>query len=656
MFGIEIKFPDGHRQRCHSRDNVLLIGKDPGCKIALSGWRVSKRHAELFVSHGQVFVRDLRTAAGTFVNGRRVGDTAGPLHFDDVIGVANYQIRAFWRRREEPYLPVLVPSSFAGVPGRALPANASHMPGTTHAPLPSADPPKPLVEAAEPVPPADWMHWRQHLHDQLLDAFGTRRTDVHRMADDELRALTERILADLIEHLPGLPPQLDRARLMAEVRDEAIGLGLLEPLLADAEVTEIMVNAADEVFVERAGRLQRVPLAFTSGRTVLGIIERIVAPLGRRIDESSPMVDARLKDGSRVHAVIPPLALKGPTLTIRKFAKRQLVADDLLRFGSASHAMIEFLRVCVAQRKNIVISGGTGSGKTTLLNILSHFIPQAERVVTIEDAAELQLPHPNLVALEARPANLEGRGRVTIRDLVRNALRMRPDRIVVGECRGEEALDMLQAMNTGHDGSLTTAHANSPRDMLSRLEVMVLMAGMELPVAAIREQVASAVQVIVQQSRLPCGARRITSIVEVTGMESGRIQLQELFAHVQDGLTPEGHTRGHFTGRGLVPEFYEALAQRGVALDMGIFAATEANAAPADVDTARRAGRGTADAGPASTTAAAAVAPAAAVPLTLSAQARPHAASNEPGTAALLTSDRPDRPAEGVTIARRGGA
>lgn len=556
MFGIEITFPDGHRQRCHSRDNALLIGKDPGCKLRLSGWRVSKRHAELFVSHGQVFIRDLRTASGTFVNGRQVEDTAGPLHVDDVIGVANFQIRAVWRRHQDRSLPAL--------------AMTPPMPSVSPTVEPNESPP-PVQEALPGLPPETVLHWRRRLHDELVDAFGMRQADVHRMPDAELRVLTEGILRELMARLPDLPGGLDRSQLMADVRDEALGLGLLEPLLADPEVSEIMVNALDEVFVERGGRLQRVPLAFSSPRTVRGIVERIVAPLGRRIDESSPMVDARLPDGSRVHAVIPPLALKGPALTIRKFSRRQLDADDLLRGGSASPQMIEFLRVCVAQRQNIVISGGTGSGKTTLLNILSHFIPHTERIVTIEDAAELRLPHPNLVALEARPPNLEGQGRVTIRDLVRNALRMRPDRIVVGECRGEEALDMLQAMNTGHDGSLSTAHANSPRDMLSRLEVMVLMAGMELPMAAIREQLASAVQVIVQQARLPCGTRKITSIVEVTGIESGRIQLQELFAHVREGVTPAGLTRGRFTGRGLVPEFYTALAERGVPLDMTLF-------------------------------------------------------------------------------------
>ena len=338
-----------------------------------------------------------------------------------------------------------------------------------------------------------------------------------------------------------------------------------------------MVNRADEVFVERGGVLERYPLAFTSDRAVTGIIERIVAPIGRRIDESSPMVDARLKDGSRVNAVIPPLALKGPSITIRKFAKRKLGSDDLLKYGSANAEMIEFMKITVEHKKNVVISGGTGSGKTTLLNILSNFIPRTERIVTIEDAAELQLHHPNLVSLESRPANIEGKGQIAIRDLVRNSLRMRPDRIVVGECRGGEALDMLQAMNTGHDGSLTTAHANNPRDMLARLETMVLMAGLDLPVSAIREQIASAIDIVVQQTRFSCGTRKVTHICEVTGVESGRIQLQTIFEFVQTGLDANGKTKGFYTGCGFVPEFYGALQKIGVPLDLGIFKQRDAS-------------------------------------------------------------------------------
>jgi pilus assembly protein CpaF len=355
-----------------------------------------------------------------------------------------------------------------------------------------------------------------------------------------------------------------------------VGLGPLEELLADSSVSEIMVNRYDEIFVERAGRLSRHPLTFTGDRAVLGVIERIVAPLGRRIDESSPMVDARLKDGSRVNAIIPPLALKGPALTIRKFSTRKLTAQDLVEFGAISPDMAAFLQICVEARKNIVVSGGTGSGKTTLLNILSNFIPGGERIITVEDAAELQLHHEHLISLESRPANVEGKGAVHIRDLVKNTLRMRPDRIVVGECRGAEALDMLQAMNTGHEGSLTTLHANTPRDGLARLETMVLMAGMDLPLVAIREQIASAVDMVVQQTRFSCGSRKVTSITELTGMESGKLQIQEIFKFVSKGYgdpNPQGvrKVQGYFTGCDTVPHFYEELRASGGELDMGMF-------------------------------------------------------------------------------------
>ena len=414
--------------------------------------------------------------------------------------------------------------------------------------------------------------WRKRIHERLLDTIDLRRRDLNRMSDGELRSETTALVREIIAAEATLPPALDREQLCREVLDEAIGLGPLEALLADEAVSEIMVNRYDQIFVERGGRIAPHPTTFTSDRAVLGVIERIVAPLGRRIDESSPMVDARLRDGSRVNAIIPPLALKGPTLTIRKFARRALEVEDLVRMGSLSHDMADFLRICVEQRRNIVVSGGTGSGKTTFLNLLSNFIPDGERIITIEDAAELRLRHSHLVSLEARPANLEGRGAISIRDLVRNALRMRPDRIVVGECRGGEALDMLQAMNTGHEGSMTTLHANSPRDALARLETLVLMAGMDLPLAAIREQIASAVDVIVQQTRFACGTRRVTSITELTGMEGGRIQLQELFRFERRGADSAADPGGgHFTGCDAVPGFYEELRRQGVALDLHPF-------------------------------------------------------------------------------------
>ena len=415
-------------------------------------------------------------------------------------------------------------------------------------------------------------YWGGVVHEQLLYQMDLRRKDVNRMSDEQLRAESLALIGAIVASLEDeIPAELDRDALRSNVLDESVGLGPLERFLADDSITEIMVNNHREIFVERAGRLERSPHRFSSDRTVYSVIERIITPLGRRIDEASPIVDARLKDGSRVNAVIPPLALKGPSLTIRKFPKKRLSFADLVEVGSVDERMVEFLRVCVEMRKNVVVSGGTGSGKTTLLNVLSNFIPDSDRIVTIEDAAELKLVQPNLVSLESRPANVEGKGSVPIRELVRNSLRMRPDRIVVGECRGGEALDMLQAMNTGHDGSLTTVHANNPRDTISRLEVLVLMAGMDLPVTAIREQVASAVDLIIQQTRFPCGTRKITKITEVVGVESGTVQLQDIFVYRQDGLDDERRVRGRFAATGAVPTFYEELRSFGMEVDLSAF-------------------------------------------------------------------------------------
>ncbi|WP_298151213.1 CpaF family protein, partial [Metallibacterium sp.] len=409
------------------------------------------------------------------------------------------------------------------------------------------------------------------IHERVIARLDFRRIDVTKFGESELRSKTRELIEEIIEEDPSIVGKLNREVLIEAAVNEAVGLGPLESLLADDSVSEIMVNRYDQIFVERAGKLQESEIVFSSDQAVQSAIERIVAPLGRRIDESSPMVDGRLKDGSRVNAVIPPLSLKGPSLTIRKFSKRKLVAQDMVNFGSATMDMMNFLKLAVEQRKNVLISGGTGSGKTTLLNILSNYIPNDERVVTVEDAAELKLSQPNLVSLEARPANVEGKGLVSIRDLVRNCLRMRPDRIVVGECRSGEALDMLQAMNTGHDGSLTTVHANAPRDTLARLEVMVLMAGMDLPVAAIRQQIASAIDLIVQQQRLSDGTRKITHISEVTGMENGVIQLQDLFLFKQHGYDDNRKIRGEYAPTGRIPEFYEDLAARGIDVDRSIF-------------------------------------------------------------------------------------
>lgn len=412
--------------------------------------------------------------------------------------------------------------------------------------------------------------WRRLIHQQLLEMIDLRRSNLTQFSTDELRAEVQSAVERIVADLKGLPADIDRVALVRDTVDEAVGLGPLERLMDDPLVSEIMVNSANDIFIERQGRLQQVPLAFSDDDAIRNVIERIVAPLGRRIDESSPLVDARLADGSRVNAIIPPVALKGPTITIRRFNRRVMTPDTLVENGSASPEMMAFLRVAVEQRRSLIVSGGTGSGKTTLLNVLSNLIPKGERLITIEDAAELKLMHPHLVSLESRPANAEGRGAITIRDLVRNALRMRPDRIIVGECRGAEALDMMQAMNTGHEGSMTTVHANTPRDVLSRVEMLMLMAGIELPLTALREQVASAVDLIIHQARFSDGSRRITSITEVCGVESGKIQTHEIFRYEQTGLK-QNRVQGRFRANGEVPSFYEALRDRGVPVDFGIF-------------------------------------------------------------------------------------
>ena len=387
----------------------------------------------------------------------------------------------------------------------------------------------------------------------------------------ELRRIVEGICADAIKDNPFAIPLGDRERLVEELISEILGLGPIEPLLKDSSVTEVMVKGPDSIYIVRKGRLQKTDVRFRNTEHLMHIIDRIVTAVGRRVDESSPMVDARLADGSRVNVIIPPLSLTGPCVTIRKFSKDVLTVDKMIEFGSFDQRMAEFLEDCVKGRLNIVVSGGTGSGKTTLLNVLSSYVPATERIVTLEDSAELQLKQDHVVTLETRPPNIEGEGEVTMRDLVRNALRMRPDRIIVGKCRTGEALDMLQAMNTGHDGSMTTAHANSARDALSRLETMVLMSGMELPLRAIRSQIASAVDIIVQIARLRDGSRKIINIAEVTGMEGDIITLQDLFRFENHGLDSDGRITGEFLTSGLRPMCTEKLAMNGVVLPPDLF-------------------------------------------------------------------------------------
>jgi pilus assembly protein CpaF len=384
----------------------------------------------------------------------------------------------------------------------------------------------------------------------------------------------ESVAWDILDKQSITIPRLERQKIVAELVQEALGLGPITPLLEDDEISEVMVNGPRQVYVERHGKLELTEVTFRDDEHVMHVIEKIVAPLGRRVDESMPMVDARLPDGSRVNAIIPPLALDGPSITVRKFFRDPLKVDDLIKFGSLTPEIAKFLEACVKARLNIIVSGGTGSGKTTLLNILSSFIPADERIITIEDSAELQLRQDHVVRLESRPPNIEGKGAIAIRDLVRNSLRMRPERIVVGEVRGGEALDMLQAMNTGHDGSLTTGHANSPRDMLSRLETMVLMAGMDLPVRAIREQMASAVDLIVQANRFKDGSRKVTHVTEVQGMEGDVIVLQDLFVFKQTGVGEDGNVRGQFISTGIRPKFSDRLESSGIRLDPGLFVPT----------------------------------------------------------------------------------
>lgn len=569
MFEVMIETANRDRRQVRCLNDACGVGKSENNLIILQGWNIAPDHATFHLRTAGVFIEVLGGRAPITVNGKRVTskEAHGPLLKEDIIVIGAYRLHVL---------------------GDSSAAAPEHLPTKQHAansdpidePRDAAIPPPLAPVATHAARDPSMLEWRIKVHAALVRQMDLRRVDVRGMLDDELRAKTSELIEDIISReFVDLPGTIDKHRLAKEVLDEAIGLGPLEDLMDDDSVTEVMVNRADQIFIERAGRIEESPVVFSSDQAVLAVIERIVAPLGRRIDESSPMVDARLKDGSRVNAVIPPVALRGPSISIRKFSKKKLMGEDLINFGSINAAMLVFLQMAVKERRNIVVTGGTGSGKTTLLNVLSNFIPPHERIVTIEDAAELKLNQPNLVGLESRPANLEGKGLIMIRDLVRNSLRMRPDRIIVGECRGGEALDMLQAMNTGHEGSMTTAHANSPRDALSRLEVMVLMSSVDLPMVVVREQIASALDLIIHQRRFPCGSRKVTHISEITGIESGTIQTQDIFTFkARDQGGPEGRVRGEFSATGAVPEFYEELANRGVSVDLSIFRTQDDNA------------------------------------------------------------------------------
>ena len=558
----------------------LLIGKGTDVDVNLKGWNIGKIHARLVMSVDDVFIEDNGSLFGTYVNDERV-IRHGPLSNEDVIRIGQYTLSIISSHMRDRINATGMVSVSAQDGGQQLVKRSSlsllkttPVMATDETPaLPKQqhmfqqvavvdDPGRPDMQArVRSENELLFDYWRHFVHEAVLSEMDVRRVNVNRLKDEDLRSNVRLIIRDVISACRDLPKDIDVTELSRQVLDEAVGLGPLEPLLADEAVSEIMVNKFDEIWIERRGQLTLSTATFSSDAAVLGAIERIVTPLGRRIDESSPMVDARLKDGSRVNAIIPPLAIRGPSLTIRKFSKHQISGSDFVEIGSMTDDMLMLIKTIVGLRLNVIISGGTGTGKTTFLNMLGNFIATNERIVTIEDAAELKLTQPNRVSLESRPPNLEGKGAIAIRDLLRNSLRMRPDRIIVGECRGGEALDMLQAMNTGHDGSMTTLHANSPRDAMARLEVLVLMAGMALPVRAIREQIASAVQVVVQLTRFSCGARKVTNISEIVGMEGDIIQMQDVYQFRRTGRDAEDRTVGTFDYSGLKPDFLKRLEQ-----------------------------------------------------------------------------------------------
>lgn len=526
MIDIRMTFEDGRRERL-SLEPPFVIGRSAECALRIQHWRVAKAHLRVRLDHTGCYLEDLGSLVGTRVNGNRLV-RYGPVQQTDEVVVG----------------PCLL--SFAISEHDVIDSDLGQ---TALDPRPSE------MTQLDPIESNSFDRAiRRSLHLGLIKALDLRRTDIASLTPtalrDYARDCARHLPLDLMENIS----DIDKDRLIELVVIEAVGLGVLEPLLADPAITEIMVNAFDEIYVERNGTLRRSAVEFSSDVAVRGIIERIVFPLGRRIDELSPMVDARLPDGSRLNAVISPISLRGACLTIRKFPASRPTLDDLVENGTLPQPLAKFLSWCVVNRVNILVSGGTGSGKTTLLNVLASQIPKVQRIVTIEDSAELQISHPHVVKLEARPPSIEGRGAITICDLVKNALRMRPDRIVVGEVRGAEATDMIAAMNTGHEGSLTTLHANNPRDALARLETLMLAAQSGLPHAAIREQIASAIHLIVHQVRLQSGQRVVHAVAEVCGVESGVIQTQTI-AQMDPGS-------GRARGAGLMPTLFDRISYR----------------------------------------------------------------------------------------------
>lgn len=522
MITLDIHYEDGQHFR-ERRNLPLRIGRGASCDLRLVHWRIAKTHFLLSRGIDGVYIEDLGSIMGTRVNDRRItrfgplkpADTciAGPCKFfisdntkldanESEFTVAEVKISNDKLMINDPK-QIFSPDC----QDQFLTDNAIQKPGENAS-----------------------IGIRRALHSSLIEALDLRRHDVSGLSDIALRKEAEKCVEELIKGYSDIDSDISKREMIKMVVAEAVGLGVLEPMLEDPDISEIMVNKYDLIYVERHGKIHRHPATFSSDKAVRSVIDRIVFPLGRRIDESSPMVDARLQDGSRINAVIAPVSIHGACLSIRKFSDKKIQLQDLVNQSSIDSVMAQLFQICIDLRLNMIVSGGTGSGKTTLLNILAQNISKEQRIITIEDSAELQIRHPHVVSLESRPANSENSGQVSIRDLVRNAMRMRPDRIVVGEVRGPEALDMLVAMNTGHEGSLTTLHANSPRDALARLETLILMANVGLPIHAIREQIASSINIIIQQTRLSCGRRLVSSVSEISGLESGVIQLQTLIS------------------------------------------------------------------------------------------------------------------------------
>ncbi|MCK5845225.1 MAG: Flp pilus assembly complex ATPase component TadA [Victivallales bacterium] len=578
MFEILIKTPGSPESKGKLVPGVYRVGSSPASHLQLESPSVSARHAQFIVSEIGLKVADMESANGTLLDGVAVG--VDPIDAPPGSTLTLGEVEILMKGPETPKVSS-APQKDPPSPARLAksPERQKELTSRLRATVDEFKQAKdahgiPILRIsgipAETRPLVQEIKKRAHV--ELITRLNLKRLAVSGVSEDELAEKAKKAIHEILSELSiPLPPGVKIEILERELVHEAIGLGPLEDLISMEDITEIMVNGPDHVYVEKDGELLRTDTAFADDNQVAAAIERIVSPLGRRIDESSPMVDARLSDGSRVNAIIPPLSLVGPSITIRKFSKIPLKVSDLISFGSMTEKMAQFLDSCVKVRKNIIISGGTGSGKTTLLNVISSFLPHTERIVTIEDAAELQLGQEHVVRLEARPPNIEGKGQVSIRDLVRNSLRMRPDRIVVGECRGGEALDMLQAMNTGHDGSLTTIHANSPRDALARLETLVMMAGFDLPLKAIREQIASAVTIIVQVDRHKDGTRKVSNISEITKMEGEVITMQDIFTFNQEGWSTDDKIKGRHSACGNIPTFMEEMQRARLDIDISIF-------------------------------------------------------------------------------------